>query len=81
MIIVFDGKSPAVIVPRKFRALFKIIIARGKASRLLILTLGTTQHQPIDSAESSKILAEYLTRILCEIFDYINDEDTISEIE
>jgi hypothetical protein len=33
--------------------------------------------QPIDSAESSKILAEYLARILREVFDYIDDEDTI----
>ncbi|GAB6172201.1 DEAD/DEAH box helicase [Paradesulfitobacterium aromaticivorans] len=33
--------------------------------------------QPLDSAESSKILAEYLTRILREIFDYIDDGDTI----
>lgn len=33
--------------------------------------------QPIDSAESSKILADYLTRILREIFDYIDDGDTV----
>lgn len=33
--------------------------------------------QPLDSAESSKILADYLTRILREIFDYIDEEDTI----
>ena len=33
--------------------------------------------QPLDSAESSKILADYLTRILREIFDYIEDGDTI----
>lgn len=32
--------------------------------------------QPLDSAESSKILAEYLTRILREVFDYIDDGDT-----
>ena len=30
--------------------------------------------QPIDSAESCKILAEYLTRILREIFEYIDDK-------
>ncbi|WP_291299592.1 DEAD/DEAH box helicase family protein [Desulfosporosinus sp. BICA1-9] len=33
--------------------------------------------QPLDSAESSKILADYLTRILREIFNYIDDGDTI----
>ena len=33
--------------------------------------------QPLDSAESSKILADYLTRILREIFDYIDDGDTV----
>jgi hypothetical protein len=33
--------------------------------------------QPLDSAESSKILADYLTRILREIFNYIEDGDTI----
>jgi len=33
--------------------------------------------QPLDSFESSKILAEYLARILREIFDYIEDEDTV----
>ena len=33
--------------------------------------------QPIDSAESSKILADYLTRILREIFDYIDDGDSV----
>ena len=33
--------------------------------------------QPLDSAESSWILADYLTRILREIFDYIDDGDTI----
>ncbi|KJR44947.1 hypothetical protein UF75_4683 [Desulfosporosinus sp. I2] len=33
--------------------------------------------QPLDSAESSKILADYLTRILCEIFDYIEDGDAV----
>ncbi len=29
--------------------------------------------RPLDSVESSKILAEYLTKILREIFDYIED--------
>ncbi|KJR44323.1 hypothetical protein UF75_5299 [Desulfosporosinus sp. I2] len=29
--------------------------------------------QPLDSAESSKILADYLTKILREVFDYIED--------
>jgi len=33
--------------------------------------------QPLDSAESSKILAEYLTRILREIFEYIDDGDSV----
>jgi len=33
--------------------------------------------QPLDSAESSKILADYLTRILREIFDYIEDGDAV----
>lgn len=33
--------------------------------------------QPLDTAESSKILADYLTRILREVFDYIEDGDTI----
>ncbi|HWQ89045.1 MAG TPA: DUF3427 domain-containing protein, partial [Desulfitobacteriaceae bacterium] len=33
--------------------------------------------QPLDSAESSKILAEYLTRILREILNYIDDGDAI----
>ncbi|EGW38292.1 DEAD/DEAH box helicase [Desulfosporosinus sp. OT] len=33
--------------------------------------------QPLDSAESSKILAEYLTKILREIFDYIEDGDSV----
>jgi len=33
--------------------------------------------QPLDSAESSKILGDYLTRILREIFDYIDDGDTV----
>ena len=33
--------------------------------------------QPLDSAESSKILADYLTRILREIFNYIDEGDTI----
>ena len=33
--------------------------------------------QLLDSAESSKILADYLTRILREIFDYIDDGDTV----
>ncbi|KJR46371.1 ATPase [Desulfosporosinus sp. I2] len=33
--------------------------------------------QPLDSAESSKILADYLTRILREIFNYIDDGNTI----
>jgi len=33
--------------------------------------------QPLDMGESSKILADYLTRILREIFDYIDDGDTI----
>lgn len=32
---------------------------------------------PLDSAESSKILADYLTRILREIFNYIDEGDTI----
>jgi HKD family nuclease len=33
--------------------------------------------QTLDPAESSKILAEYLTKILREIFDYIDDENTL----
>ena len=33
--------------------------------------------QPLDSAESSKILADFLTRILREIFNYIDDGDTV----
>lgn len=33
--------------------------------------------QPLDLAESSKILADYLTRILLEIFDYIDDGDAV----
>ncbi|OLN30814.1 hypothetical protein [Desulfosporosinus metallidurans] len=33
--------------------------------------------QPLDSAEYPNILADYLTRILREIFDYIDDGDTI----
>ncbi len=33
--------------------------------------------QPLDSAESSKILADYLTKILREIFDYIEDGDSV----
>ncbi|KJR44634.1 Helicase [Desulfosporosinus sp. I2] len=33
--------------------------------------------QPLDSAESSKILADYLTKILREIFDYIEDGDAV----
>jgi len=33
--------------------------------------------QPLDSAESSKILADYLTRILREIFNYIDDGDSV----
>lgn len=32
--------------------------------------------QSLDSVESSKIMAEYLTRILREIFEYIDDSDT-----
>jgi len=35
------------------------------------------ESHPLDSAESSKILADYLTRILREVFDYIDDGDTI----
>jgi len=37
--------------------------------------------QPLDSAESSKILADYLTRILREIFDYIMKGIPSSETE
>jgi superfamily II DNA or RNA helicase/HKD family nuclease len=33
--------------------------------------------QPLDSAESSKILAEYLTRILREIINYIDEGDAV----
>ncbi len=33
--------------------------------------------QSLDTAESSKILADYLTKILREIFDYIDEGDTI----
>lgn len=33
--------------------------------------------QPLDSPESSKILADYLTKILREIFDYIEDGDAV----
>lgn len=33
--------------------------------------------QPLDSAESSKILAEYLTKILRGIFDYMADGDAV----
>ena len=36
--------------------------------------------QPLDSAESSKILADYLARILREIFNYIDEGDTIVAI-
>ncbi|MHB8076696.1 DUF3427 domain-containing protein [Desulfosporosinus fructosivorans] len=39
--------------------------------------LVTKDTQPLDSAESSKILADYLTRILREIFDYIDEGNTI----
>jgi hypothetical protein len=34
--------------------------------------------QPLDSAESSKILAEYLTRILREIYCYIFDTSSLN---
>jgi hypothetical protein len=34
---------------------------------------------PIDSAESSKILADYFSHILKEILDYIEDSDTVVE--
>ena len=45
----------------------------GQIDQKLVIT----DTQPLDLAESSKILAEYLTRILREIFDYIDDGDTV----